>query len=217
MNWNDRSFDVRFRDAKVSNRPCKSFWVKRPGTASSIGKRIRWERRHGTIWNRSLQDRESYPYYYECLLLSLFKFSEWRPGDIKFDIEPTRRQSSYCRQHVSGSVTQHDPGFGLEGLILELRLDGYGFYPTSIRYYSQVKDLYRNFRSKYTNLLNAAKSQETEELRAYLRRRPVHMVALRIYSWSQAYRFSIHTDLPGSQASLHYVGGRLSVFQGSLI
>jgi hypothetical protein len=45
---------------------------------------------------RSHQDREMYPFFYECLMLPLFS-GRWVPRDVSFDLEPAKRHTSFYR------------------------------------------------------------------------------------------------------------------------
>jgi hypothetical protein len=102
---------IQFRGGKDPEHPKrlrKSFWEMRPVHIVHSRRHIREGRYQGQVWKRSIQLRELYPFYYECLMLPLFSCGPWVPNEIGFDLCHAEKHTSLHRKgwEGGGSVNQ---------------------------------------------------------------------------------------------------------------
>lgn len=175
-----RALSIRFRGGKDPDRPelpRKSFWEMRPRMI--LPKWIvLYDKRAGKIVKKSKQGRESYPFFYECLMLPLFSCYPWIPNAVYFDSEPAKRHSSFFEKNVGDNDGQVEY-FGFQELFkmavayhkYRRRAKRVDYYDECLLEFDNVMDRFGSFTNCMSGFLDVeVRCREADQLQDYLLR-----------------------------------------------
>ncbi|KAF3064233.1 hypothetical protein GL218_01729 [Daldinia childiae] len=174
------ALNIRFCGGRDPDRPTMArtpFWEMRPrcNFPKAITRQEVWAKPNT---KKSDQDRDMYPFFYECLLLPLVSYTEEPVVNIHFDLEPGRRRTSYYRHppvqnglHRQRHYLGHRALFDFAHHCFELHSigDDYFGYARSGDF-ERVMERLEFFTEDTESFLRNPKCQESDQLRAYLRR-----------------------------------------------
>ncbi|KAI2785523.1 hypothetical protein F4815DRAFT_440750 [Daldinia loculata] len=174
------TLNIRFcggRDPDRPNSVRRPFWEMRPRCVfpNWIIRQNKWK---DTITKKSHQDREVYPFFYECLMLPLISYGGEVSVHIEFDSPPDHRRTSF-RDWIFYSLHNRARtrylGFGK---LFDFADYCYHLHLKDIDYsgndytgsFENVMECLEEFTEDTDAFLKNARCQEADQLRSYLRR-----------------------------------------------
>ena len=151
----------------------RSFWEMRPVFNLCSMRRIRTRIRQGEVSRIPGQDRESYPFFYECLMLPFFGISLWQP-QVEFEMQsPARKHTSFFRSDMARHRRYHSVSALCDTARQAARLGMHRFRHVDPERYSEWKrvvDVLDWFHWEIANIMEDEDGPAATQLRSYLRR-----------------------------------------------
>ncbi|KAI1658301.1 hypothetical protein F4813DRAFT_395981 [Daldinia decipiens] len=180
------TLNIQFCGGRDPDRPTVArtpFWEMRPrcNVPNWIIHQEAWK---NTINKKSHQDREVYPFFYECLMLPLISYSGEGSMHVNFDLQPAQRRTSFQDRTMHGQINNpndynriqikylgHKALFDFADYCYHLHLKDIDYYGNDYtESFEKVMDCLESFTEDTDAFLRNAKCQEAYQLRSYLRR-----------------------------------------------